>query len=152
MSDPIFDAARAAGRVPFETYHSYDEEKQKGMVQRRLNAGITDPWVLEAAERLGLKRGDPDTPPACESSSEIAYCNPKHPLYKKSAMENDLGRGWLRKRFCGGESTVRGSHQEGVSYQEQESCMKMNPWWMFISGTLIGGGICLVLHGLGVLP
>lgn len=55
MSDPFFDAARASGEYPRKGYGHLSEDQKREEIQRKLNKGWDEPWVLREAKRMSLK-------------------------------------------------------------------------------------------------
>ena len=55
MSDPFFDAARAAGEYPPKGYGYKTDDEKREMVKHYINRGFLDPWVLREAKILGVK-------------------------------------------------------------------------------------------------
>jgi hypothetical protein len=58
MSDSYFDAARAAGTYPRKGYGYLTEEEKRTEIQRKINKGWEDEWVLKEAKRMGISKQD----------------------------------------------------------------------------------------------
>jgi len=58
MSDSYFDAARAAGTYPRKGYGWLTEEEKHVEIQRKINKGWEDEWVLKEARRMGITKQD----------------------------------------------------------------------------------------------
>lgn len=56
MSDSYFDAARAAGTYPRKGYGYLTEEEKRVEIQRKINKGWEDEWVLKEAKRMGITK------------------------------------------------------------------------------------------------
>lgn len=61
MSDSYFDALRAAGEYPRKGYGWLDEKEQREEIQRKINKGWNDAWVLREAQKFGIMRQEVDT-------------------------------------------------------------------------------------------
>jgi hypothetical protein len=56
MSDSYFDAARAAGTYPRKGYGYLTEDEKRVEIQRKINKGWEDEWVLKEAQRMGITK------------------------------------------------------------------------------------------------
>ena len=56
MSDSYFDADRAAGTYPRKGYGYLTEEEKQVEIQRKINKGWEDEWILKEAKRLGITK------------------------------------------------------------------------------------------------
>ena len=54
MSDSYFDSARAAGTYPRKGYGYLTEDEKRVEIQRKINKGWQDEWVLKEAKRMGI--------------------------------------------------------------------------------------------------
>ena len=54
MSDSYFDAARAAGTYSRKGYGYLTEEEKRIEIQRKINKGWSDEWVIKEAHRMGI--------------------------------------------------------------------------------------------------
>lgn len=45
MSDPFFDAKRAAGEYPPKGFGWMDDDKRKAYVEKLLDRGVFEPWM-----------------------------------------------------------------------------------------------------------
>lgn len=61
MSDAYFDMWRAEGTYPRKGYGWCSEESQRKEIQRYIDAGRTEPWILEEALRFGIVQKDTDS-------------------------------------------------------------------------------------------
>lgn len=56
MSDAYFDMMRAEGTYPRKGYGWCSEEAQRKEIQGYINAGRTEPWILDEARRFGIEK------------------------------------------------------------------------------------------------
>lgn len=54
MSDSYFDALRASGEYPRKGYGYLSEEEKRLEIQRKINKGWDEPWILREAHRMGI--------------------------------------------------------------------------------------------------
>ncbi len=74
MSDSFFDAARAAGEYPRKGYGWMSEEAQREEIQRKINKGWDEPWVLREAQKFGItKQKKMDRSDQKEIRSKLGY-------------------------------------------------------------------------------
>ena len=60
MSDSYFDALRASGEYPRKGYGYLSEEEKRVEIQRKINKGWDEPWVLREAQRMCIIRQEID--------------------------------------------------------------------------------------------
>ena len=60
MSDSYFDALRASGEYPRKGYGWLSEEEKRVEIQRKINKGWDEPWVLREAHRMCIMRQEID--------------------------------------------------------------------------------------------
>ena len=58
---PWFDNMRNAGEYPRKGYGWQSEEQQREEIQRKINKGWDEPWVLKEAQKFGITRQEVDT-------------------------------------------------------------------------------------------
>ncbi len=58
MSDPYFDAARAAGTYPPKGYGYKTDDEKREMVKRYIEHGRLEDWVIRESRFLGVKIPD----------------------------------------------------------------------------------------------
>ena len=74
MSDSYFDAARAAGTYPRKGYGYLSEEEKRVEIQRKINKGWQDEWVVKEAQRMGIvKQKKIDREDQKEIRSSLGY-------------------------------------------------------------------------------
>ncbi len=74
MSDSYFDAARASGEYPRKGYGYLTEEEKHVEIQRKINKGWNDAWVLREAQRMGItKQKKMDRTDQKEIKSKLGY-------------------------------------------------------------------------------
>ncbi len=74
MSDSYFDAARAAGTYPRKGYGYLTEEEKRVEIQRKINKGWQDEWVIKEATRMGItKQKKIDRQDLKEIKSSLGY-------------------------------------------------------------------------------
>lgn len=54
MSDSYFDVLRACGEYPRKGYGWQTEEEKRKEIQRKINNGLRDQWILKEATRLKI--------------------------------------------------------------------------------------------------
>lgn len=74
MSDSYFDALRAAGTYPRKGYGYLSEDEKRVEIQRKINKGWDDEWVLKEAQRMGItKQKKMDRADQKELRSKLGY-------------------------------------------------------------------------------
>lgn len=58
MSDPYFDAARAAGEYPPKGYGYKSDDEKREMVKRYIEKDRVEPWVVREARWLRVEIPD----------------------------------------------------------------------------------------------
>ena len=74
MSDSYFDSSRASGTYPRKGYGYLSEDEKRTEIQRKINKGWEDEWVLKEAARMGItKQPKLDRKDQKEIRSKLGY-------------------------------------------------------------------------------